>query len=244
MENNRTRLLIGGALLAIGLISLLKNLDFFNLNEEYVLSLIFAGVGAMLMQHGWTSKRQAAQGQAAPRQWTFYLGGALMLVGAIIFIAENRFLPDQTVATMMLWLFAGLLFKVYQHDRKKNWWVLLFAGPMFTIGLVVLLEGFRLLRGDIIGVLIMFGFAATFGYLYTLRSPERKLDWAKFPATVFFLIGVFIFLAREFHGTIPFFISGVFILTGLYMIYRTVRADFGSSKSEPPSLPTELPQAG
>jgi len=239
MENNKTRLLIGGALLVIGLISLLKNLDFFYLSEEYVLSLIFAGVGAMLMQHGWTPK-----GQATARQWTFYLGGALVVVGAIIFIAENRFLPDQTVATMLLWLFAGLLFKVYQYDRKKNWWVLLFAGPMFTVGLVVLLEGFRLLRGDIIGVLIMFGFAATFGYLYTLRSPERKLDWTKFPATVFFLIGVFIFLAREFHGTIPFFISGVFILTGLYMIYRTVRTDFGSSKTEPPSLPSELPQAG
>jgi len=236
MENNKTRLLIGGALLVIGLISLLKNLDIFYLSEEYVLSLIFAGVGAMLVQYS-----RAAKG---PRQWTFYLGGALVMVGAIIFIAENRFLPDQTVATMMLWLFAGLLFKVYQHNPKKNWWVLLFAGPMFTIGLVVLLEGFRLLRGDIIGVLIMFGFAATFGYLYTLRSPERKLDWAKFPATVFFLIGVFIFLAREFHGTIPFFISGVFILTGLYMIYRTVRTDFSSSKPEPPSMPTELPQAG
>jgi hypothetical protein len=236
MENNKTRLLIGGALLVIGLISLLKNLDIFYLSEEYVLSLIFAGVGAMLMQHGWAAK--------GSRPWTFYLGGALVVVGAIIFIAENRFFPDQAVATLVLWLCAGLLFRVYQHDRNKNWWVLLFAGPMFTIGLVVLLEGLRLLRGDIIGVLIMFGFAATFGYLYTLRSPERKLDWAKFPAAVFFLIGVFIFLAREFHGTIPFFISGVFILTGLYMIYRTVRADFGSSKPQPPSMPTELPQAG
>lgn len=238
MDNNKNRLLIGGALLAIGLLSLLKNLDVFYLSEEYILSLIFAGVGAMLMQYG----RATAK---APRQWTFYLGSALVIVGAIIFIAENRFLPDQTVATMMLWLFAGLLFKVYQHDPKKNWWVLLFAGPMFTIGLVVLLEGFRLLRGDIIGVLIMFGFAATFGYLYTLRSPERKLDWAKFPAAVFFLIGVFIFLAREFHGMIPFFLSGIFILTGLYMIYRTIRSDFSGSKPEPPTtLPAELPQVG
>ena len=237
MENNRTRLLIGGGLLLIGLISLLKNLDIFYLSEEYVLSLIFAGVGVMLLQHG----RATA---AAPRRWTFYLGAALVAVSTIIFIAENRFLPDQTVATFVLWLFAGLLFRVYQHDSNKNWWVLLFAGPMFTVGLVVLLEGFRFLRGDIIGVLLMFGFAATFAYLYFLRSPERKLDWAKFPATVFFLIGVFIFLAREFHGMVPFFLSGVFILTGLYMIYRTVRTDFGASKPEPPSLPTELPQAG
>jgi O-antigen/teichoic acid export membrane protein len=90
----------------------------------------------------------------------------------------------------------------------------------------------------------MFGFAATFGFLYTLRSPERKLDWAKFPAAVFFLIGVFILLATEFDGAIPFVISGLFILAGLYLIYRTLRTDFGVSKQEPPNLPTELSQAG
>lgn len=237
MENNRTRLLIGGGLLLIGLLSLLKNLEIFYLSEEYVVSLIFAGVGVMMLQHGRATT-------TTPRRWTFYLGAALVTVSTIIFIAENRFLPNQTAGTLVLWLLAGLLFRIYQHDRNKNWWVLLFAGPMFTVGLVVLLDGFRLVRGEIIGVLLMFGFAATFGYLYALRSPERKLEWAKFPATIFFLIGVFIFLAREFHGMIPFFISGLFILTGLYMIYRTVRSDFGSSKPEPPSLPTELPQAG
>jgi len=234
MENNKTRLLIGGALLFIGLLSLLNNLDIFQLSEEYVVSLIFAGSGAVLMQHGW----------ASPRKWTFYLGSAFVLVGVMIFIAQNGFLPDQMIGTMWMWLIAGILYWVFQRDQNKNWWVLLFAGPLFVIGLVVLLEGFRLLRGDTIGVLIMLGFAATFVYIYTLRSPERKLDWAKFPAAAFFLIGVFILLAKEFHGAIPFVISGLFILTGLYLIYRTVRADFGSSRPNPPNSSTELPQIG
>jgi len=234
MESNKTRLMIAGALIVIGLLSLLNNFDLFKLSEEYVLSLIFAGTGLVLVQHGRTT----------PRKWTFYFGCALVVVGVIIFIAENRLLPDEIIGTLWLWLIAGILYRVYQRDRNKNWWVLLFAGPMFTIGLVVLLEGFRLLRGDTIGVLIMLGFAATFGYIYTLRSPERKLDWAKFPAVAFFLIGVFILLANEIRGAIPFVISGLFILTGSYLIYRTVRADFGSSKQEPPNMPTELPQAG
>jgi hypothetical protein len=233
MADNKTRLMIGGALLIIGLLSLLNNLDFLQLREEYVVSLIFAGTGAVLMQHGWT----------IPRKWTFYLGSALVIVGAIIFIAENRLLPDEMIGTFWMWLIAGILFRVYQRDRNKHWWVLLFAGPLFTIGLVVLLEGFRLLHGDLIGVLIMFGFAASFGYIYSLRSPERKLDWAKFPAAVFFLIGVFILLAEEFHGVIPFFISGLFILGGLYLIYRTLRADFSSSKPDQPNHSAELPQA-
>jgi hypothetical protein len=232
MENNKTRLMIAGALIVIGLLSLLNNFDLFQLREEYVLSLIFAGTGLVLVQHGRTT----------PRKWTFYLGSALFIVGVIIFIAENRLLPDEMIGTLWLWLIAGILYRVYQRDHNKYWWVLLFAGPMFTIGLVVLLEGFRLLRGDVIGVLIMLGFAATFGYIYTLRSPERKLDWAKFPAAVFFLIGVFIMLANELRGAIPFVISGLFILTGSYMIYRTVRADFGSTKQDPPNMPAELPQ--
>jgi hypothetical protein len=232
MENNKTRLMIAGALILIGLLSLLNNFDLFQLREEYVLSLIFAGTGLVLVQHGRTT----------PRKWTFYLGSAFVLVGVIIFIAESRLLPDEMIGTLWLWLIAGILYRVYLRDRNKHWWVLLFAGPLFTIGLVVLLEGFRLLRGDTIGVLIMLGFAATFGYIYTLRSPERKLDWAKFPAAVFFLIGVFIMLANELRGAIPFVISGLFILTGGYMIYRTVRADFGSSKQDPPNMLTELPQ--
>lgn len=235
MEKNKNRLLLGAALFGIGLLSLLNNLDVFRLDEEYVLSLIFAGSGAALMQHGWSSK---------PRKWTFYAGSALVIVGACIFIEASWLLPDELIGTMFLWLGASLLYLVYQRDRIRNWWVLLFAGPMFTIGSVVLFEGFRWLRGDTMAVLIMMGFAATFGYLYMLRSPERKLEWAKFPAAVFFLIGVFILLAKEFRGTIPFVISGLFILAGVYLIYRTVRADFGSSGSNPPNPTTELPQVG
>lgn len=229
---NRTRLILGGALLLVGLLSLLNNLELFQMREEYVLSLIFAGCGAVLMQHGWT----------IPRKWTFYLGSALILVGAIIFIAETRFLPDEIIGTLFLWLGAGFLYRIYQRDIK-HWWVLLFAGPMFTIGAVVLLEGFRLVRGDTIGVLIMLGFAGTFAYVYSLRAPERKLDWAKYPALGFFLIGVFILLANELEGAIPFVISGLFILGGLYLIYRTVRADFGSSASSSNNPPAEVPQA-
>ncbi|MGH7597096.1 MAG: hypothetical protein ACREOI_12135 [bacterium] len=228
---NRPRLLLGGALLLVGLLSLLNNLELFQMREEYVLSLIFAGCGAVLMQHGWM----------VPRKWTFYLGSAFVLVGVIIFIAENRFLPDEIIGTLWLWLGAGILYRIYQRN-VKHWWVLLFVGPMFTIGSVVLLEGFHLVRGDTIGVLIMLGFAGTFAYVYSLRSPERKLDWAKYPAIGFFLIAVFILLANEMQGAIPFVISGLFILGGLYLIYRTVRADFGSSTPSGNNPPAEVPQ--
>ncbi len=239
---NRTRLLLGGALLGIGVLSLLNNLDFFQLREEYVLSLIFAGCGAVLMQHGSPTFFSISKEKSAPRKWTFYLGSALVIVGAIIFIAEARFLPDEMIGTLWLWLGAGVLYRIYQRDIK-HWWVLLFAGPMFVIGSVILLEGFRLVRGDTIGVLIMLGFAGTFAYVYSLRSLERKLDWAKFPALGFFLIAVFILLANELEGAIPFVISGLFILGGLYLIYRTVRADFGSSAPSDDSPRAELPQA-
>src|SRR5574341_206562 len=237
---NKTRIMLGGALLVIGLLSLLNNLEIFHLSEEYVLSLIFAGTGVVLMQHGSDFFSRHTKGKSE-RQWTFYLGSALVIVGAIIFIAEARFLPDEMIATMWLWLIAGILYRVYQRDMAKNWWVLLFAGPMFTVGAVVLLEGFRLLRGDMMAVLIILGIAGTFAYIYALRSPQRKNDWAKFPAVVFFLIAVFILLANEFRGAIPFAISSLFILTGLYMIYRTVRADFGS-KPDQPNSSAELPQ--
>jgi hypothetical protein len=239
---NRTRLILGGALLLVGLLSLLNNLDFFHLREEYVLSLIFAGCGAVLMQHGSPTFLSFSKGNSGPRKWTFYLGGALVMVGATIFIAEARFLPDEMNGTLWLWLGAGVLYRIYQRNAK-NWWVLLFAGPMFVIGAVVMLEGFRLLRGDTMGVLIMLGFAGTFAYVYSLRSLERKLDWAKYPALGFFLIAVFILLANEMEGAIPFVISGLFIAGGLYLIYRTVRADFGSSAPSDNNPPAEVPQA-
>jgi hypothetical protein len=239
---NRTRLLLGGALLGIGVLSLLNNLELFQMREEYVLSLIFAGCGAVLMQHGSPTFLSISRGKSGPRKWTFYLGSALVIVGAIIFIAEARFLPDEMIGTLWLWLGAGVLYRVYQRNAK-NWWTLLFAGPMFVIGAVVLLEGFRLVRGDTIGVLIMLGFAGTFAYVYSLRAPERKLDWAKYPALGFFLIAVFILLANQLEGAIPFVISGLFILGGLYLIYRTVRTDFGSSAPNGNNPTAEVPQA-
>jgi hypothetical protein len=239
---NRTRLILGGALLLVGLLSLLNNLDFFQLREEYVLSLIFAGCGAVLMQHGSPTFFSSSKEKSEPRKWTFYFGSALVVVGAIIFIAESRFLPDEMIGTLWLWLGAGVLYRIYQRNAK-NWWVLLFAGPMFVIGAVVMLEGFRLVRGDTIGVLIMLGFAGTFAYVYSLRAPERKLDWAKYPAIGFFLIAVFILLANEMEGAIPFVISGLFIAGGLYLIYRTVRADFGSSAPSENNPSAEVPQA-
>jgi hypothetical protein len=69
------------------------------------------------------------------------------------------------------------------------------------------------------------------------------LNWAKYPALGFFLIAVFILLANELEGAIPFVISGLFILGGLYLIYRTVRADFGSSAPGGNNPPAEAPQA-
>ncbi len=238
---NRTRLLLGGALLGIGVLSLLNNLELFQMREEFVLSLIFVGCGGVLMQHGSPTFLSISKGKSGPRKWTFYLGSALVMVGANIFIVAARFLPDEMIGTLWLWLGAAVLCRIYQHSAK-NWWVLLFAGPMFTIGGVILLEGFRLLRGDTTGVLIMLGFAGTFAYVHSLRTPERKLDWAKYPALGFFLIAVFILLANELEGAIPFVISGLFILGGLYLIYRTVRADFGSSAPSDNNPPAEVPQ--
>ncbi|MDZ7288810.1 MAG: hypothetical protein ONB44_04570 [candidate division KSB1 bacterium] len=236
MVINKTRILLGGALLVIGLLSLLSNLRLFHLSETYVVSLIFVGTGIVLMQHGWP-----IYGQATSRKWTFYFGSALVLVGAMIFIDEARFLPDELIGTIWLWLGAGFLYRIY-HRNPKHWWVLLFAGPLFTLGFVVLLSGIGWLRDDTAWVLINLGFAATLAFLYSIRSPERKSDWAKYPAVVFFLIAVFILLAKRLEGTLPFVISGLFILAGLYLIYRTVRADFGSSGQDHPNNSTELPQ--
>lgn len=231
MSIDKTRVMIGGVLIAVGLLSLLHNLRWFRLSEEYVLSLIFSGAGLALVQHG----------RAIRRQWASFLGCALVIVGAIIFIAEAPFLPDELIGTMWLWLVAGVLYWVYQRNHQ-HWWVLLFGGPAFAAGLVVLLEGFDLLRGYIAGVLMNLGIAGTFAFIYSIRSPERKLDWAKYPAAVFFLIAVFILVAKEHAGALPVVLSGLFILSGLYIIYRTLRTDFGGSKPSEPNPATEAPQ--
>jgi hypothetical protein len=76
-------------------------------------------------------------------------------------------------------------------------------------------------------------------FMLCVRRGENRLG--QIPGVVFFLIAVFILLANEFQGAIPFAISSLFILTGLYMIYRTVRADFGS-KPDQPNSSAELPQ--
>jgi uncharacterized membrane protein HdeD (DUF308 family) len=221
MAINRTRVMLGGVLIIIGLLSLLHNFRLLRLSEEYVVSLIFSGSGVALFHHG----------RSSARKWACYWGGALLVVGVIIFIAATPFLPDELIGTLWLWLLAGVLYGVYQRNHDR-WWVLLFALPAFTIGGVVLLEGFRLLRGDIAAILINLGLAGTFAFLYAIRSPERKLGWAKYPAAVFTLVAAIIFLAENYGDALPLAISGMLILGGLYLIFRTLRTDLSSANPD------------
>ena len=219
MMINRTRAALGGALMLIGMLALLQNLGLFRLSEEYMISLIFSSSGLALFYYGRTTIKQ----------WALYLGGALFIVGVIIFISATSFLPDEMIGTLWLWLLAGLMYRVY-HRNNDRWWSLLVAIPAFTVGAVVLLEGYHLLRGEMVAILIILGIAGAFTVLYAIRSPERKLNWAKYPAAVFYAVALIIFSVEYYEDAFPYALSGLLILTGLYLIYRTLRSDFGVSK--------------
>ena len=101
----------------------------------------------------------------------------------------------------------------------RNWWAVIPAGILTSVGATVFLIGFW--KFDNFGVAMLngamnLGIAATF-FLVWLRRGTHPVDWAKYPAVAFLIFGLITFVfGTSFNIYWPFLLIAAGILVLLF----------------------------
>ncbi len=214
---------IAGLVLIFWGVALLANrfTDVF-LNESFFLAGTLMVIGAGMGYNGLAEKRKSK-----------LIGAGLFLVaGALILLVEYGVIHSAYLDAAFLWTPAAFFFGLYFNDRKQ-WWALIPAGILFSVGTVVFLETMWWVDDDWFPTIITGGFALTFAATYGARSAlGSQAGWLLFPAGVFAVISL-VTIAEKLEMD-DFFLPVLFILLGAFLIVRSYRkSDEPAEKNKP-----------
>lgn len=212
MNNRSSASLLGGVLLILaGIVFLLDNLGFINLDSlwEGVWALIFLAGGLAFL---------FVFVQNAEQWWALIPGFTLMGIGAQIAIAMPwlRFLRFFDGAVVLAGISLGFL-AVFAM-RREQWWALIPGGILASIAAMILFE--NLWPGPEWVIVMFFGMAATFALIGLMKTEAgERMTWAFIPAGILFLVGVFVF--GPSFGVTNLLFGLALIGAGGYLLLRT-----------------------
>jgi hypothetical protein len=201
---------LGLGLIVIGLLVLLDQLRWIYFRDELIVSIAFVLGGLWLLS---TYSRDKVT-------WKLICGLIALFVGFVIFLENSRIVSGDYLGGVVVWLLAAGFLVVYARN-KKFWWAVIPGGILLTVGTIVMLEEtFRRFRYS--DSLFFLGMALTFGYLYVIRTPENKLNWAKWPAMIAVAICGIILLDEWFYylNLEDYIAPAVLIAIGLFLVGR------------------------
>jgi hypothetical protein len=137
---------------------------------------------------------------------------------ALAALLDNQ--TDSTVLGAMAAFIVAAPFYFVYFTQPKQWWALIPAGIVSTIGCTALLIALfpMLEQSNVTGTIAALGIAATFGTLY-LRRNTIPTEWAKYPAIVFCLIALLALIDKTGIDGGPL----VLIALGVLLLFSTVR---------------------
>jgi hypothetical protein len=150
--------------------------------------------------------------------WALIPAGVMGMVGLIVLLSGSQGADELIGGVFMIGL--GLVFFFVSRSRRDNWWALIPAGVLATVGLTTLAAAFSLPAGleDRIFPAIFFGgVAVTFGVLWLLRA-QYDTAWAKYPTAIAGLAAV-VSVALGYEQAWP----AALILAGLWILWRSRR---------------------
>lgn len=116
--------------------------------------------------------------------------------------------------------FPAMAFGLVYLNSPKNWWALLPAGVLGSVGLLVTFESL-FPRWDATPVLFL-GFAGTFTLLYLLSPRRGGKRWALYPAILFIILTV---VTNDPGGSTPGWLLPLFLIGGgAFMLWRWRRS--------------------
>jgi len=206
MKEVESRTFWGILLIAGGLLFLMQSLGLLMLNNLW--PIIFAAPGAVFL-YAFVRRRE--------NWWAVMPGMALLGIGTLI--AFDQIFPRAKGAwggAIFLGSLAVSFLAVYLRTGTHEWWAIIPAGVLGTLTATILLEPF--LGGGFTGGLFMLGMGATFALVYLLPTPDGRMRWAIYPASILGGIGVLVLLTATWLIRVigPLAI----IALGLYLILR------------------------
>jgi hypothetical protein len=200
MKRYDPRLWLGGALVLLGALSLLANLEIISDVGDIFWGVIWVGVGVYFLQ------RLFARGE----WWAAFPGCALVGLGL------SGLLPDAIDYLGGLMFFGGLAVAflwVYITDRTR-WWAIIPTGVMLTLGVIAVMDEFA--DGNS-GSLLFLGLGLTF-LLVTILPGGSTRTWALIPGTILLLFGAM--LGTPLVGFMNLLFPGLLIILGGYLLVR------------------------
>jgi len=212
MKKFNTKLLVpivGGILLIIvGVVMLLDALELF----EFEISMLIGpllGIGGLIFLLVFILHKK--------EWWAIIPGFILIAIGISVFMDQRTQDFSGRWGGMVFLGILGLAFLLIFITHPENWWALIPAGVLISLGGISAIEGNDLLQGG----LLFLGWAITFGLVYILPKPAGRLKWALYPAVILLLIGVVIFFGAQ--NLMNYVWPAALLIAGGYIIFRAMR---------------------
>lgn len=181
MKKRIPGLLSGIFLIIFGILIILDNLYYLYFTEDYAFSYIFTAAGIVFLVTYLLDKKKI---------WAVVLSLFFLFVGISIFISESRYMPEGVIGGLFTFIVGTGFLSAYLKD-KKNWWAIIPAGILYTVTIMVVLGEYYWYYEDFLAPVFFTGTGLTFGILYLIRNEENKLYWAKIPALILLIFGIF-----------------------------------------------------
>jgi TM2 domain-containing membrane protein YozV len=159
--------------------------------------------------------------------WALIPAYVLIAVAALVLLSETAFLPDAFEATFVLTAIALPFLVVYLRNRSQ-WWPLIPAYVLLSIGVMTLLEELGILSDFLVPAYVMFVIAIPFFVVY-IRNPSRW--WPLIPGGIMAAIGLSFLMVEAFQYVFP----ALVILVGLWILIRSFTRK--EAVGDEPSLP-------
>jgi hypothetical protein len=204
------RIVVGLLLITGGLLVLLENLNILTGLSDWFWGLVLAGAGAGFLVY-YAGNRT---------NWWALIPGGILLVLGLLRILESLApgMSEQFSGAIFMFGFA-LTFLVVYIISPVNWWAIIPAGVLATIGVTSMLDETALAaQGFDTGGIFFLGLGLTFLLVFILPAPTGRNTWAIFPAGALLLVGIFILASAT--ELINYVWPALLILLGLVLIVR------------------------
>jgi len=201
MNRINFRVLIGGALVLLGVLMLLQRFNIFSGAVDIFWGAIFLVGGAYFLYRFALDMRG--------EWWTLIPGFALIGVGVSIV------LPGRWLGLAFLG-FLGISFLVIYLSNRQRWWAIIPGGVLITLGIVAVLADIYGARET--GGIFFLGLGLTFLLVAVLAS----MQWAYIPGVILLLMGAELGYT-SMTGALNYVWPATLILMGLLLIFQFVR---------------------
>lgn len=186
MRNRSSSYWLGIALIGFGLYALAQRFDLLYFDPGVLAGVAFLLIGSVFITAYFRDNRMVK----------LIFGIFFIFIGIAALNDTYRLFPEDFIGSLLLWMIAALFFMVYLRDRNQ-WWAVIPAGALVSLGIIASIDEIVYLRGDTDGAILFLGLALSFSYLYLIRNPKNRLGWAVWPAFGCFLLAIVI-VANEF----------------------------------------------